>query len=283
LLQTEPLGYCSNWGPEDGVVASTAQRLTGITAIDVGASALTFVVGDIIFFNSNSVDFTSGFKTLTAIGATTVSFNDPGADTGVISIGTSVGTRQSLDFKVSRVKASVQPSTDPGPYIFDPDAGLPTTGVEDTLTEAISRGLQVDRLKINSNTDFPDGQGWVVLDFGTSNQSEPIKYLETIGTNLLLLDFKWRPASDYGVGTTVTLLRDREPFQPSATELTGNLYATGASAGRIAAETMTEAAAAAGITLNFTTIYSGDRGLGAEGNPTDGDGKLSDVVDVFGA
>lgn len=281
-LQAQALGYCSNWGPDSGVVSTSAQRTSNVTAVTVGAAATTFRVGDVIYFNSNSTDFSSGFKTLTAVGTTTLSFVDFGADTGVVTLNTPVGTAMSPEPVVKRGRAISQSLSDPGPYVFDPDAGLPVTGVATTLVDAISQGLQTDRLHVASDTGFPDGNGWLVLGFGTSNQSEPIRYLETIGSDILLLDFKWRPGSSYPVGTSVVLLRDRLPFQPSASVLTGNLYATGSNAGLLAAETTTQAAAAAGIRLNFEIVYPGGRGLGAESWPTSGVGKLSDIMKVFG-
>jgi hypothetical protein len=39
---------------------------------------------------------------------------------------------------------------------------------------------------------------------------------------------------------------------------------------------------AAGIDLDIVTRYPGDRGLGAEGFPTFGNYKVSDIVPVFG-
>jgi hypothetical protein len=63
----------------------------------------------------------------------------------------------------------------------------------------------------------------------------------------------------------------------------GSFYITDSPAGRIVAEDAVKAAAGAGINVNVTVIYPGDRGLGGEGLPTSGTYKLSDVVGIFGS
>jgi hypothetical protein len=77
-------------------------------------------------------------------------------------------------------------------------------------------------------------------------------------------------------------LDSREPYVPEYPDDAGSFYLTGSTSGRLTAETFLEEAVAAGITLNLDVVYPGDRGLGGEGNPTTGDDKLSDVVEVYG-
>jgi hypothetical protein len=60
-----------------------------------------------------------------------------------------------------------------------------------------------------------------------------------------------------------------------------NLYLTGSNIARIVAETLVNSSVAAGVSTNVEIVYPGDSGLGGEGLPTSGTGKLSDIVGVF--
>lgn len=263
---------------------STGQRLTNVTTLTLfaGKTTVGLSVGQRVFVNLNgSTGLTPGFQVITALTSTTISYADTGADTGVVGLTGAVNIDQNSEALLTQILAPASVDDDTGPYIYDPASGLAITGTATTLTLGLQQTQHYDRLTVASATGFPDGSGYLVLAFGTAQQSKPIRYLEVVGTNLLLLDFGYAVEQDYPAGTTVTLLRDRNPFVPDADEAS-NFWVTGSSAGRVAAQASAAAAAAAGIELDFNVIYPGDRGLGGEGYPTEGDGKLSDATRVWG-
>ncbi len=180
--------------------------------------------------------------------------------------------------------AAPSPADIPGPYLLSPDSGPAITGVTTLLTQPVKSDSQYPTLHVTAGTAllFPDEPGWLVLSFGRDNQTFPIKYLGQAGPDELMLDYATAFPFDLSIGTDVTLLLNKSPFNPENAEPLGVLYVTDSAAGRIAAEASLDSVAAAGIELVKTIIYPGDRGLGAEGAATSGTGKLSDIVNVFG-
>lgn len=174
-------------------------------------------------------------------------------------------------------------TTIPGPYVLNPHDGPAVTGVVSVLTEAIAADSQYAVLKITAATAalFPDEEGWLVLGFGTSNELTPVKYLGRASPDQLLLDFGQAFPKDLAIGTTVTLLLQKGPFNPANPQNLGVFYLTDSSSGRVAASQSIDAVVAAGIIVDKTIVYPGDRGLGGEGLPTEGVNKLSDATTVW--
>lgn len=258
-------------------VARTSNVVT-LTCVSDGLS-----VGQTVFVNINGVaDPASGIKTLTAVTSTTVSYADTGSNvastpvTGVINVSFGDDARVMVGAETADDGADLQ-----GPYVFDADASFHIASAYSTLVTPILKGSQISQIEVVNADNFPDGVGYLVLDFGKETQSKAIKYLENVGDNILLLDSSWVPEYDYAAGVTVTLLGGRGAWVPTP-DAGANFYATGTTAARIAAQRIVAEAAAAGMDLDFDVIYPGDIGLGGEGYPTEGEGKLSDVVRVWG-
>jgi hypothetical protein len=274
--------YSNTW-----VVLSFGVRASNVTTLTV-SSVDGISVGDRVYVNSEAGAFTSGIYTVTAVDASTptISYTEVAANfpyaaiTGGLSLDHGAGT-------VTAAKSLPQPLNDPGPFVFDADAGLPIlatknpgTGNDVVTTSALTKDQQYSVLSVDNTAVFPDGVGYIVLGFGGPIQSKPIKYLEKISATELLLDYDYIASQDWPAGTPITLLVSRQPQQPPSS--TGAFYATDSNAGRVAAQDTVRKAAASGFEINFDVVYPGDRGLGGEGFPTEGSGKLSDKVRVWG-
>lgn len=169
-----------------------------------------------------------------------------------------------------------------GPYLMDQD-GLAITSVETTTAQDVFAGHQYTTLKVADATDFPDEEGWVVLAFGFKTQAAPIRYIGKIGNDTLILDYQQKmPKTNLSGVTSVILLQNKGAFVPVKPETIGMAYLTASPAGRVAAQAQLEKAVAAGIEMDFTVVYPGDRGLGGEGLGTTGR-KISDKVAVWGS
>jgi hypothetical protein len=172
-----------------------------------------------------------------------------------------------------------------GPYVFDPVGEPVYAGGYTTLAVALQKGQQYRRITITTTDIFADAEGWFILGLGTDQQSQPIKYLETLPSDLgggyldLLVD-NLSPVEDWATDTTVTCLYSRTPAQPDPEA--GAFYVTGSAAGRVAAEAAVRESAAAGIDVRIEVKYPGDRGLGGEGLPVTGT-KTSDKIIVWGS
>lgn len=182
----------------------------------------------------------------------------------------------------SIIPVGAQKAVIPGPIVWDPAQGLAITSVKAVLTSGINIGHQYNILNVDSTANFP-AQGWVVLNFGYANQVGPVRYLSILSETELALDYSFKFPQSATAGSVVILLLSKGPFIPTSAQAFGvnSLYLTDSPAGRIAAQNALNNSVAAGLDVNITVVYPGDRGLGAAGYPTTGTGKLSDIVECF--
>lgn len=172
-----------------------------------------------------------------------------------------------------------------GAHLIDPvgPAVTETRAATTSLLEA-GRGHGVISLEATFSDPvptarFPEG-GWLVLRLGRAGQVGPVRYLSRLSATDLRLDASFTFTATVHPGDDVTLLTGREAFVPPDPRA-GYLYLTASPSGRVAAEKLLDEVAAGGVALVKHVEYSGDRGLGAEGSPTEGAPRLSSVVTAF--
>jgi hypothetical protein len=239
-------------------------------SLDVSTSGLT---GYDQLYVPNAEQFQAGGMTgehrLTAVTSTTFSWQSP------IHQYTTWNFFRSAPPTVTRVKA--QDRTHKGPYLSDP-LGITIYAASSTSTSDLLAGRSNANLDLTDASDFPD-EGYVILDYGGAPQG-PIHYSSKVG-NTLRLDASFRPTASVQAGANVSLC-SRTGFQPEANTFPGAFYITGSALGRLAAEAILDDIAAAGLAMDKTILYPGDRGLAGEGRPTEGTDKLSDQVQIWG-
>jgi hypothetical protein len=171
-----------------------------------------------------------------------------------------------------------------GPYVLDPQSGLGLTAANSATSSRYEAGRKYASLDIGTGEAglFPDEPGFVVVSFGNNNQIGPIRYLGRLTSSSLAIDASFKWPSTVEVGADVRLLSGRSAWLPEDPETIGAFYITAAAAGRVAAQQLIGEISAAGIDLDITVRYPGDRGLGGEGYPSKANHKLSDIVEVFG-
>jgi hypothetical protein len=262
--------------------ASLIAKTTGVVTVTLPTTdGLT--VGQRVFFNSIPTlvgSYSSGYKILTAVTSTTVSYAETSGTIGSQSATGTVFVIPQNTGVLTSATAAAQTTGDLGPYILDPVNGLSVTSTASTLTTALLKFGNYDRLSLASLTGFASS-GYVVLAFGFANQSRPIKYTAKIGSNQLLFDFAYDVEYDYPVGTSVTMLYSQNAWVPPDPSQAENLYMTGTPAGLQAALNTLEASSATGIELDLNVVYPGARGLGKEENSTSAT-PPSDVVKIWG-
>lgn len=262
---------------------STGSRTSNLTTL-VLTTAHDIAVGDLVYVNSRTGAFGAGLKTVLSVSSNTITYAETASNQTSISVVGSVSTNQAPTARLVRATAPDTPTGSPGPFLLDPVGGLAVTGTEAlTAGFSLSANQQYEEIELDAGgDDFPE-EGYVVLGFGYSNQTPPVKYLRKYKsgptTTNLVLDYKYRFAGSFPIGSTVTLLTGRSPYNPETT--TDGFWLTASNSGRVAAQASAEAAMAAGVDSNITITYPGDRGLGAEGYPASGAQKLSDKVRVF--
>jgi hypothetical protein len=167
----------------------------------------------------------------------------------------------------------------PGPFVFDPDAGVAIAATEATSAQIVESLRGISTLKVDSTAGFPDS-GYLVLGFGTEYEISPVKYVAILDATTFLIDRTFTFPKDIPSGVNVSLLYQKGPWVPANVTEVGAFWLTDSSSGRVAAQTFIEGAAAAGVQVTNRIIYPGDRGIGGEGNPITGI-YLSDKVAVW--
>ncbi len=212
-------------------------------------------------------------EVLTVPSATTFTYSTP--DQPAYSVSVAGAT-------VSPVAAAAGIADVPGPFTYDMEHGAAITAVDAALVSELKSGQRYQSLEVDDATEFPDETGYLVFNFGQTEQVAPVKYLGRLSNTELALDASFKFPFDVPAGSDVVLLEGRSPWQPAANERPGNFYVTGSAAGRIAAMAAVDDTAAAGIDVRKTIVYPSDAGLGGEGRPSSGAPKLSDKVAVWG-
>lgn len=186
----------------------------------------------------------------------------------------------STNFTIIPFKA--KPALIPGPYIYDPKAGLAVTGIETTLNQNLFAGKQYKTLLVTSALSFPDENGWIVVGFGGDHVAAPIQYFGRISSTEIAIDYNYVFEKDITIGAKVTILYKKGVWLPDHPEQVGSFYLTDSPSGRVAASNTIDIMVAAGVKVFKTIVYPGDYGLGGAGLPAQEVLKLSDKVIVWG-
>ena len=238
----------------------TASRTSNVTTVTVAVPEGTLAV----FINSVHGFFSSGVKVLTNWTATTISYAEVAANVGSTASAVYVST----PLVVPQSEMVSGAGTD-GIYVISPTRWTALSG-ESTLTTGLDKGTAYSILTVPSTSTFPDGNGYVVLNLGYSNESKPLKYLEVISpTELLMQGFT--STETYTAGTPVTLIS-----LSSTNDIDNAFWVTGALAAQLAAHKDVTDSVANDVDLNWSVVYPSDRGLGGEGSSN------SDAPKVWG-
>ncbi len=284
-------GYSSNFSNFNPAgFALSLSRTGGITTATMTIPAgyvVNLQPGNLVYVNVLSTSgLVSGLKTVLTATSTSFTYAEAGGAVGPIT-----AAALSLDINTAAILtpwkevASVPPLL--GPYIYDPTGGLAVTSGNSTTTMAVFADQQYNYIEVAPTTSFPAAGGYIALGFGFQTQTPPILLLEVYtglsGNTRLVIDYSYRFTSSFAVGSEVTLLTGKAPYEPITpqAEQTGGFWLTDSPAGRLAAEGYVSSSLAAGITENLVIVYPGDIGLGGAGLPTQGAQKLSDIVYVF--
>lgn len=274
------------WNPENGEWSRCIAALPSSFTDDIALSLIPDLDNDVVLcFGAGGAVFVGGDNSLNTGGVNGEYSVSSVLDDVTVTLSSSVaayGVYEPSGISVTLVSA--QASTTPGPFTFDTENGLAITSSASVLDEAVAAGKQYTSLKLESGGAlfFPDEEGHLVVGFGTSYQTAPIKYLGRFSDSELVIDYSFRFPFDIDAGADVTLLNQKGAYIPAAPEDAGAFYLTPSAAGRVAASAAIDAVVAAGITVNKIVKYPGDRGLGGEGLGVTGS-KLSDKVSVWGS
>jgi hypothetical protein len=193
-----------------------------------------------------------------------------------------------LDKAGVKVTASITPfkaitnTSHIGPYLFDTKDGFPITGISTTTTQAINAGLSYSTITFTDVSKFPN-QGYLIFNFGYSNQTAPLQYFAKTSNLQLLVDSSFQFKFNLPVGTKTSVLYSKGAVIPNNPTSLGACYITDSISGRIAAQNTINDVAAAGVIINTTINYPGSIGLGNGDQKTNIiTPKVNEIVYIFG-
>lgn len=158
---------------------------------------------------------------------------------------------------------SVQPNQ-PGPYMYDLTQNFTVSHTGTVLDQTLD-GTQPRVFEVADATQFPDGQGFLIFGYGTSEQEGPVPYIGRPSNNTLLISPIYTIKTPHPPGTAVTLIAQKSPAIISKDGLDYPFYLTDVVAGRVYAQDLINSIAATGISVVFTILYPNDIGLGKWG------------------
>jgi hypothetical protein len=167
-----------------------------------------------------------------------------------------------------------------GPFIFDPTNGLALSSISTTLTNPLIQGVGYDTITVADTSAFPN-EGYLVFNFGTSEQVAGLAYYNVLDATTLQTDPSFVITQDVPAGSDVTLLYESNKYAPPDASDLNAFYLTANTTPRVYCESLSTESHAAGINTNITIVYPGDTGLGNAGHPAKGDAKLSDKVRIW--
>jgi hypothetical protein len=149
----------------------------------------------------------------------------------------------------------------PGSYIFSPKSGLSITRTGTKLNEPLTAGTVKTVVAMQNTTQFPDAEGFLMLNWGEENQEGPIRYFGRPSSGSLLVDPSYKFKQDHANGSSVYIIKDTHPVIPRPDGTSRQAFLTGSASGRLEAESLIEKLKASGIFLNIILVVPEGPGL----------------------
>jgi hypothetical protein len=152
-----------------------------------------------------------------------------------------------------------------GPYIFDTQQGFTIGGASTTLTADVN-GETGPILNVVSSAGFPDGTGWLVINYGCEDQ-EVIPYIAAPSSGTILISPAYFIQQNHPAGESVLLIAQKAPITLATDGSDYAPFLTDTASGRVYAQKLIDTIVAAGVTVIYTILYPNPIGLGGWENP----------------
>lgn len=142
------------------------------------------------------------------------------------------------------------------PYIYDIAAALTASEYAVGTNELIAAGTnRTTVLTAALPTDFPAGPGYVMFEYGTSQEEGPIRYIGRPTNSSIIIDPAFVFQKEHQVGASVRFLRSLEPTAPRSDGGDYAAYVTGLAIARAVLQDFINSSVAAGVTVRFIIVY----------------------------
>lgn len=225
--------------------------VTGVTALPHG-----YKVGESVIISNTSggPGNWNGSFIITSVSSNTFTYNQIDASGSASTLGQARVERIAMSNSGSKViltdAISNKVSRITGSYIWDQAATFVLSSNTGDSLEAVQAGKIVRLLNIGSNT-LPDSGGFVIFNYGRSNQEGPIRYLYKPTPNTLAIDPSYTFKNSHAIGSPIVAISKKGPHQMSGKALEYPAYITDPSEARIILQELIRSVKSAGIFVNF--------------------------------
>lgn len=151
-----------------------------------------------------------------------------------------------------------------GPYSYDLSQPFTISATDTVLTHNLD-GTMSRVVQVANSTDFPDGQGYLIFDYGAETQEGPVPYISRPSDNTLLISPAYTIQTPHADGSSVSLVAVKAPVILAQDGTDYEFFVTDVVSGRVYAQNLINSIAATGINIVFTILYPADIGLGKWG------------------
>lgn len=143
-----------------------------------------------------------------------------------------------------------------GSFLFEPGGeAFSVTGNTCLLGQNILKGSVQTTITVSGADDFPDEEGYLIFDWGSSNEEQPVKYLKCPNSNTLTLDPSYIFQKTHTSSARINLLNSElKAYTPRTNGSDYAVYMADPNSARAIVEEMLANLAAAGVVVNFVVL-----------------------------
>lgn len=233
----------------------TSNIVTGTTAVAHG-----YKVGETVIISNTTGGPGNWNGSFQIVGASTFTFsyNQVDADGSASTLGESRVERIGLSNSGSKVILTDAVTNDisriTGSYIWDQGASFVLSSKIADSNQAIQAGKIVRLLSVSSN-DMPADGGYVIFNYGKSNQEGPIRYLYKPTNTTLAIDPSYTFKYSHSTGSSIVAINRKGPHKMSGKANEYPAYITDPSEARFILQDLIRSVKSAGIFVNFLVRY----------------------------
>lgn len=229
---------------------TTVAEILSPTSISMSAAATATTTNVVIDFNENL----NGSHIIKTVTSNTFTYELLGVDGVAITPGSSRVERTAINNDGSKIILTDAQSSDDtrikGTYVWDTSAPYVLSHATATINTQVQAGTIVRLIDVTSN-EIPNESGFLVFDYGRTNQEGPIRYLYKPSDNTIAIDPSYVFQKTHTAGSPIVALRQKGPHVMDTRAGEYGPYITDPSEARVILEDLIRSVKSAGIFVNF--------------------------------
>lgn len=235
-------------------VGTKVLQIVSPTSVLMTANATATSVGVSLAFNEDI----NGAFTIDSVTPTQFTYKLLGTNGSTVTPGTAAVERVRFSATGSKIilteAASSEDTRIKGSYLWDLAAPFVLSSNTASTINPIVAGKIYKLLDISTNT-IADENGFIMIDYGKSNQEGPIRYLYKPADNVLALDPSYIFQQNHTSSASIVQISRKGPHSIDGTGREYAPYITDPAVARSTLETLVQSITSAGIFVNFLVRY----------------------------